>query len=159
MFFTDYSSPLGEMMIAGNDNAIYRVCFCGQKHFPSSDFIRNDDLAIFGQVKQWLDDYFEGLNPEIDFEVKLEGSEFQVKVWRILQEIPYGETLTYGEIARRISPKMSAQAVGGAVGRNPLAVIIPCHRVLGAKGKLTGYAGGIDRKMRLLDLENIRWEG
>jgi methylated-DNA-[protein]-cysteine S-methyltransferase len=158
MFFTYYSSPLGEMMIAGDSEAICGVWFCGQKHFPSSDFIRNDDLTIFGQVRKWLDDYFSGMDPEIDFKLKIEGSEFQLKVWRILQEIPYGETMTYGEIARRISPQMSAQAVGGAVGRNPISIIIPCHRVLGAKGKLTGYAGGIDRKMRLLDLENISWE-
>lgn len=159
MYFTNYDSPLGEMLIASDGEAVYRVCFYGQKHFPSSDFIKNDDLAIFRQVRQWLDDYFMGLNPEIDFSMEPEGSEFQYKVWRILQEIPYGKTITYGEIARRISPKMSAQAVGGAVGRNPIAIMIPCHRVLGAKGRLTGYAAGIDKKMRLLELEKISWEG
>ena len=159
MYFTDYDSPLGEMLIAGDGEAIRRVCFYGQKHFPSSDFIRNDDLTIFGQVREWLDDYFRGLNPEIDFKIDPEGSEFQIRVWKMLREIPYGKTVTYGDIARRISPEMSAQAVGGAVGRNPIAIIIPCHRVLGAKGRLTGYAAGIDKKMRLLDLENIRWEG
>ena len=76
-------------------------------------------------------------------------------VWKILSEIPYGETLTYGEIASKISPTMSAQAVGGAVGHNPIAIMIPCHRVLGADGKMTGYAGGIERKTELLKLEKV----
>ena len=155
-FSTTYSSPLGELLIVSDGDAVCRVSFCGQKHFPSSEnFMKNDDLAIFSDVKQWFDDYFNGLNPEITFNLKPEGSEFRIKVWKILCGIAYGETLTYGEIASEISPTMSAQAVGQAVGHNPIAILIPCHRVLGAKGKLTGYAGGIDRKMRLLDLEDI----
>ena len=159
MYSTNYSSPLGEMLIASDGEALCGVWFSGQKHFPSSDnFIKNDDLTIFKKAGQWLDDYFNGLNPEIDFELKPAGSEFRRKVWRILCEIPYGETLTYGEIASRISDTMSAQAVGGAVGHNPISILIPCHRVLGAGGKLTGYAGGIERKMELLKLENIIWD-
>ena len=159
MYSTNYSSPLGEMMIASDGDAVCGVWFSGQKHSPSSDdFIRNDDLAIFRKAGQWLDDYFNGLNPEIDFELKPEGSDFRLKVWKILSAIGYGETLTYGEIARQISPKMSAQAVGGAVGHNPIAIMIPCHRVLGAGRKLTGYAAGTDRKMELLKLENIVWD-
>lgn len=153
MYSTDYSSPLGEMLIASDGEAISGVWFYGQRHFPSSDFIENDDLAIFSNAKQWLDDYFDGLNPEIDFELKPDGTEFRLKVWNVLREIPYGETLTYGEIASRISPVMSARAVGGAVGHNPIAVLIPCHRVVGADGKLTGYAGGLERKTALLNLE------
>ncbi len=147
------------MLIAGDGEAVCGVWFLGQKHFPSSDdFIKKDDLAIFKKVRQWLDDYFNGMNPEIDFELKPKGSDFRCKVWRILCEIPYGETLTYGEIASRISDTMSAQAVGGAVGHNPISILIPCHRVLGAGGKLTGYAGGIERKIELLKLEKIVWD-
>ena len=155
-YSTDYSSPLGEMLIASDGEAICGVWFYGQKHFKSTvdETIANDDLPIFKRVTEWLDDYFSGMNPEIDFKIKPEGSEFRKGVWEILSDIPYGETLTYGEIASRISPQMSAQAVGGAVGHNPISIIIPCHRVVGVNGKLTGYAGGIDRKIELLKLEN-----
>ena len=155
MYSTDYDSPIGEMLIASDGEAVCGVWFYGQKHFPSVDnLVQNDDLTIFKQVKQWLDDYFNGLNPQIDFKLKPQGTEFRVKVWTILSGISYGETMTYGEIASQISPDMSAQAVGGAVGHNPIALLIPCHRVLGADGKLTGYAGGLDRKVKLLNLEN-----
>lgn len=156
-YSTNYASPIGEMFIVSDGEAICGAWFCGQKHFKSmiDDYVQNDDLAIFKEVKQWFDDYFNGLNPEIHFNLEPSGSQFRKRVWNILSEIPYGETLTYGEIASMISPTMSAQAVGGAVGHNPIAVIIPCHRVLGANGKLTGYAGGIDRKIELLKLENI----
>lgn len=158
-YSTDYSSPIGEMLIVSDGEAICGVWFYGQKYFKSTideEPVINDDLAIFKQVKQWFDDYFNGLNPEIDFEIRLQGSEFRQKVWKILTEIPYGESITYGEIASRISPEMSAQAVGGAVGHNPISVIVPCHRVVGANGKITGYAAGIDRKLELLRLEKIR---
>ena len=155
MYSTDYTSPIGEMLIASDGEAVCGVWFYGQKHFPLDDFIQKDDLAIFSDVKRWLDDYFNGLNPQISFRLKPEGTEFRQKVWKILSEIPYGETLTYGEIAGKISPTMSAQAVGSAVGHNPLTILIPCHRVLGTGGKLTGYAGGIDKKRELLKIENI----
>lgn len=156
IYSTDYSSPLGKMMIASDGEAVCGVWFYGQKHFPSlENSIENDNLAIFREVKDWLDDYFKGLNPKIDFKLKPEGSEFRQKVWKILSQIPYGETLTYGEIASKISPTMSAQAVGGAVGHNPISILIPCHRVIGADGKLTGYAGGLDKKIGLLKLERI----
>lgn len=154
-YSTDYSSPIGKMLIASDGEAICGVWFYGQKHFPSTDFIVNDDLAIFKKVSDWLDDYFNGKNPKINFRLKPHGSQFRQRVWKILSEIPYGETKTYGEIASMISPEMSAQAVGGAVGHNPISIIVPCHRVLGKDGKLTGYAGRIDRKILLLKLEGI----
>lgn len=158
MFFsTDYDSPLGKILIVSDGEALCGAWFYGQKHFLSSitdEIIKKDELAIFDKVKIWLDSYFNGENPEIDFKLKPDGSEFRCKVWKILSEIPYGETLTYGEIARKVSPTMSAQAVGGAVGHNPISIIIPCHRVVGANGELTGYAGGVERKMELLKLED-----
>lgn len=154
-FSTDYDSPLGRMLIVSDGETICGVWFYGQKHFPSLELEAYDDLAIFQEVKKWLDDYFDGKNPLINFKLDPKGTDFRVKVWKILSEIKYGETMTYGEIASRISPTMSAQAVGGAVGHNPISILIPCHRVLGANGKLTGYAGGIDRKIELLKLEKI----
>lgn len=155
-YSTDYDSPIGKIIIVSDGEAICGVWFYGQNHFLSSineDVIPNDELAIFENVKCWFDSYFNGENPQIDFKLKPEGSDFRLKVWDKLLEIPYGETVTYGEIAHEISPSMSAQAVGGAVGHNPISIIIPCHRVLGSKDKLTGYAAGIDKKMKLLELE------
>ena len=158
-FSTDYSSPLGEILIVSDGEAICGLWFYNQKYFKSTvddDLIKKHDLDIFKKATKWLDDYFDGLNPEIDFKLNPQGSDFRLMVWRILTEIPYGETITYGEIASKISPTMSAQAVGSAVGHNPIAILIPCHRVMGADGKLTGYAGGFERKLELLKLEMVR---
>ena len=157
-YSTNYESPLGEMLIVSDGEAICGVWFYGQKHFKSTVIgktIHDDDLSIFKKAKQWFEDYFNGKNPQINFQLKPEGSKFRQKVWKILSEIPYGETLTYGEMASQISPNMSAQAVGGAVGRNPISILIPCHRVLGSDRKLTGYAAGLDKKIELLKIENI----
>lgn len=157
-YSTRYISPIGEMIIVSDGEAVNGVWFIDQKHFKSSihgELIEKDDLTIFKTIKGWFDDYFNGLNPEINFKLKPEGSDFRLKVWKMLREIPYGSSLTYGEIASKISPSMSAQAVGGAVGHNPIAIIIPCHRVLGANGRLTGYAAGLDRKVFLLELEKV----
>ena len=157
-FSTDYSSPLGEMLLVSDGEAICGLWFYTQKYFKSTiddDLIEKHDLDIFKKAIKWLDDYFKGLNPKIDFKLNPKGTKFRLKVWKILSEIPYGETLTYGEIASKISPTMSAQAVGGAVGHNPIAIMIPCHRVLGADGKMTGYAGGIERKTELLKIEKV----
>lgn len=157
-YSTDYESPLGEMLIVSDGEAICGVWFYGQKHFKSTVIgktIHDDGLSIFKKAKQWFEDYFNGKNPQINFQLKPEGSKFRQKVWKILSEIPYGETLTYGEMASQISPNMSAQAVGGAVGHNPISILIPCHRVLGSDRKLTGYAAGLDKKIELLKIENI----
>ncbi|WP_407412685.1 methylated-DNA--[protein]-cysteine S-methyltransferase [Methanobrevibacter sp.] len=158
-YSTDYTSPLGEMLLVSDGEAICGLWFYGQKHFKSTiddDLIEKSDLDIFKKATKWLDEYFKGINPEIDFKLKPRGSEFRLRVWKILAEIPYGKTTTYGEISSRISPEMSAQAVGGAVGHNPISIMLPCHRVLGSDGKLTGYAGGIERKIELLKLEKVK---
>lgn len=153
-YHTDYDSPIGKLVIVSDGDGICEVRFYHQKN-SFEKTIRNDDLPIFRITKAWFDDYFKGLNPEINFKLKPNGSEFRLKVWKILTEIPYGRTVTYGQIASEISETMSAQAVGGAVGHNPIAILIPCHRVIGANGKLTGYAAGLDKKIELLKLENI----
>ena len=157
MYATDYASPFGKLLIVSDGEAITGIWFYGQKHFKSTideELVFKEGLPIFKKAFAWLDSYFRGLNPKIDFKLRPHGSEFRLKVWKILCEIPHGETMTYGDIARRISPTMSAQAVGGAVGANPISIMIPCHRVLGRNGELTGYAAGIDRKKELLQLEN-----
>lgn len=160
LYVHHYSSPLGWITAAGTENALTGLWFNGQKYFGGtlSADCKEKVLPIFEQADLWLDIYFGGNVPDFTPPLLLEGTAFQMAVWEILTEIPYGKTTTYGKIAaelanRRNVPKMSAQAVGNAVGRNPVSLIIPCHRVIGADGSLTGYAGGIDKKARLLKLE------
>ncbi len=153
-YTSQYQSPLGDILLAADDQGLTGLWFHGQKYFaqPLDEAAEEKALPIFAQTKQWLDLYFSGQEPDFTPPLHLIGTPFQQAVWNILLTIPYGETLTYGGIARVLS-QVSAQAVGGAVGRNPISIIVPCHRVVGAKGQLTGYAGGLDRKTALLRLE------
>lgn len=155
-----YKSPLGEILLAADEKGLTGLWFAGAKYFGNG--LRQDhhpgDLPVFDQAKQWLDIYFSGKNPDFMPAVHLEGTPFRLQVWELLKKIPYGQTMTYGQIAEEIKEKrglasMSAQAVGGAVGHNPISIIIPCHRVVGTDGSLTGYAGGIEKKSLLLTLE------
>ena len=162
LYSTNYSSPLGKIMLAGNGNSLIGLWMEGQKYYGGTlteKVAGKDDLPVFSDAKGWLDRYFAGEKPAIS-ELSLApiGGEFRQAVWNILCEIPYGEITTYGEIAKIVAARtnkghMSGQAVGGAVGHNPISIIIPCHRVVGSNGSLTGYAGGIDRKMKLLEHE------
>ncbi|MBQ5330534.1 MAG: methylated-DNA--[protein]-cysteine S-methyltransferase [Oscillospiraceae bacterium] len=155
-----YASPLGGITLAGNGESLTGLWFDGQKHFPHK-FISEStkaELPIFTQTVNWLDIYFSGRNPDFTPQISLNTTPFRKAIYDILLTIPYGHTMTYGEIANIIAKqngveRMSAQAVGGAVGHNPISIIIPCHRVFGADGSLTGYAGGIDKKIELLKLE------
>ena len=163
IYRTYYLSPLGRMLLAADDMGLVGAWFEGQKYF--GEFPRHRDFVfeekencILKDALRWLDIYFSGQKPDFLPKLHLIGTDFQREVWDILLEIPYGQTVTYGEIARKIADKrglktMSAQAVGGAVGHNRVSVIVPCHRVIGSDGSLTGYAGGIERKIRLLDIE------
>ena len=155
-----YSSPLGEILLSAGEVGLTGLWFIGQKHF--APFLRGDeqivDLPVFADTKRWLDAYFCGDKPESTLRLHPIGTDFQQSVWRILLTIPYGATMTYGQIAEKLAAergmsKISARAVGGAVGRNRISLIIPCHRVVGASGSLTGYAGGVERKVKLLQLE------
>lgn len=146
--------------MASDGYALTGLWFEGQKFFGStlSEEQEEKDLPVFRQTVGWLDLYFEGKQPDFMPNLVLQGSSFQKTVWGLLLSIPYGRTVTYGELASAAAEKlecshMSAQAVGGAVGHNPVSVIVPCHRVIGADGSLTGYAGGIERKKALLSLE------
>lgn len=152
-----YASPVGMLTLASDGEALVGVWIKEQKYFPDhvDEMPVKDELPIFKETKKWLDRYFAGEKPEItQLDLKPQGSEFRQKVWKILREIPYGEIITYGEIAKKLGSGC-AQAVGGAVGHNPISIIIPCHRVIGADGSLTGYAGGIDKKVFLLKLEGV----
>ena len=155
-YIAHYSSPLGSMTLASDGTALTGLWFNGQKYF--ADTLKevqtlNPNLPIFDLTRQWLDIYFSGKEPTFTPPLLLQGSPFRKQVWQLLLEIPYGRTMTYGELARKLQCK-SAQTVGGAVGHNPISLIIPCHRVIGADGSLTGYAGGIERKASLLKLES-----
>ena len=159
-YIDHYDSPLGGITIASDGESLTGLWFDGQKYFGDtlSGEYENRSLLVFEQTKQWLDIYFSGKEPNFTPELKMIATEFRKEVWEIMLAIPYGQTMTYGEIAEKISLKrglvrMSAQAVGGAVGHNSISLIIPCHRVVGSDGSLTGYAGGIDKKLQLLTLE------
>lgn len=159
-YTTTCRSPLGEILLAADDEGLTGLWFAGAKYYGRGLGRKHEErnVPVFEETRRWLHIYFSGEEPDFTPHLHLTGTNFQLEVWKILCRIPYGETTTYGRIAERIAeerglPGMSAQAVGGAVGHNPVSVIVPCHRVVGADGKLTGYAGGIDRKARLLMLE------
>ena len=160
LYTSHYASPLGGMTLVSDGTALVGLYFDGQKYAAEGlDATRTQkNLPIFEEARRWLDVYFSGRKPDFTPPTAPAGTAFQQSGWEILRTIPYGQTVTYGAIARRIEQntgcRMSAQAVGGAVGRNPISILIPCHRVVGTNGSLTGYAGGIDKKERLL-----RWEG
>ena len=156
-----YGSPLGDILLAADEVSLIGLWFEGQKYFastlPAAHTVQ--ETPPLTQARRWLDVYFSGKMPDFMPPLHPIGSAFRQSVWEILLQIPYGKTTTYGEIARQLSEKMglsrmSAQAVGGAVGHNKIAIIIPCHRVVGTNGSLTGYAGGIDKKGKLLELEH-----
>ncbi len=161
-YYTVYPSPVGRLTLAGDGEHLTGLWMEGQKYFGSTlpeTAKERKDLPVFDQAAEWLDRYFAGKRPgPSELPLRPEGSEFRKRIWEILKEIPYGEVVTYGAIAREAAkgmgrPSMSAQAVGGAVGHNPISIIIPCHRVVGTGGSLTGYAGGIGRKIWLLEHE------
>lgn len=165
-YIQHYASPLGGILLAANDIGLTGLWFDGQKYYadalPAEHIER--ETPILADAKRWLDVYFTGVEPDFMPPLHPVGSAFRQAVWELLLQIPYGQTVTYGELARQLAEKqgvehMSAQAVGGAVGHNPISLIIPCHRVVGTHGSLTGYAGGIDKKLKLLELEQADIQG
>ena len=163
MLYTGHvPSPLGDLLIAGTDTELVGIWFEDAKYFGSAitePCRENMEAPVIAETAAWLSDYFAGLRPKPErLRLRMIGSDFRCAVWKLLLQIPYGSTMTYGEIASAISrergTRVSAQAVGGAVGHNPISVVIPCHRVVGANGSLTGYAGGLDRKRWLLQHES-----
>lgn len=157
-FYSIYDSPVGQLLLTSDGQHLTGLSRLSQQ---VAHPVALKSLPILTLIKVWLDDYFQGNKPSIaNLPLVLQGTPFQQRVWQILQQIPYGKLITYGEIAEQIRSQtgqahLSAQAVGGAVGRNPIAIIVPCHRVVGANGNLTGYAGGLDMKIKLLEIENV----
>lgn len=161
-----YSSPLGGITLSSNGTELTGLWFDGQKYFGDTlgEEYEEKSLPIFEETVRWLTIYFGGKAPDFKPSLSMETTTFRKAVWEVMLTIPYGQTMTYGEIANRIAkqkglPKMSAQAVGGAVGHNSISLIIPCHRVVGTNGSLTGYSGGIDKKVKLLTLEKVDMSG
>lgn len=161
---TTIESVIGKITLGSDGESLVGLWTDGQRYFGDTvpnEMLPNDNLNIFAITKDWLNRYFEGKKPHIsELPLARIGGEFRQTVWKMLTEIPYGKVITYGELAQKIAKqrgieRMSAQAVGGAVGHNPISIIIPCHRVVGANGNLTGFAGGIEMKLQLLQHEGV----
>ena len=149
-------SPIGPITLAGDDDVLTQLVMHEQRHAPVDiEHYPNDPNAL-GDVVDQLKAYWEGDRTEFDVDMRLEGTEFQQRVWQGLQEIPYGETWSYGQLADHIGAHNAQRAVGLANGKNPVAIIVPCHRVIGANGTMVGYGGGLDRKGFLLALEGAQ---
>lgn len=167
MIYTQhYESPLGGIQLAADETGLTGLWFDGEKYYADNLAAEHEarDTQALGAAKRWLDVYFAGKEPDFLPPLHPIGSAFRQEVWQLLLEIPYGQTTTYGALARRLAERrglrhMSAQAVGGAVGHNEISILIPCHRVVGTSGSLTGYAGGIDKKLSLLRLEQADLSG
>ena len=162
VYIQKYASPVGDMLLAADEIGLTGVWFDGEKFFSDNLPAEHEEkeTATLADAKRWLDIYFKGREPDFTPPLHPVGSAFRMKVWDLLLQIPYGQTVTYGWIARELAAheglaRMSAQAVGGAVGHNEISIIIPCHRVVGTSGSLTGYAGGLDRKIALLKTEHV----
>lgn len=165
-YTSTYASPLGSILLASDEIGLCGLWFEGQKYYARSLPEKREEAKTpaIAMAKKWLDQYFSGKEPGFMPPIHLIGTDFQKEVWELLMKIPYGQTATYNDIAKAIAQKrgiakMSARAVGSAVGQNRISVILPCHRVIGANGSLTGYAGGIERKIRLLEIEGIQSSG
>ena len=168
MYTKTVSSPVGDLVLVSDGEYLTGLFIAGQKYFMdgcSKELYENNDLEVFHIVEEWLKSYFAGANLSIkSLPLKPAGTNFRQIVWQELLNIPYGDTITYKELGKKVARRlgkssMSSQAIGGAVGHNPISIIIPCHRVIGTDGSLTGYAGGLDKKEYLLALEKANIHG
>jgi methylated-DNA-[protein]-cysteine S-methyltransferase len=150
-----YDSPCGRMLLVADGDALCGAYFVGQKHMreTDADWVRDPGSPVFARTKRQLDEYFQGKRKSFDMPLAAAGTPFQRAVWKAIAGVGFGQTISYAELARRAGRPGSARAAGAATGRNPIGVIVPCHRIVGADGSLTGYAGGIDKKVALLELE------
>ena len=154
---TVVDSPVGPLTLVAEDDALAGLYLTDQRHRPAEETFGRPDDAPFGPVVAQLAEYFAGERTDFELPLNLSGTPFQRTVWTALREIPYGTTISYGELADRIGRPTASRAVGLANGKNPVGIVVPCHRVVGASGDLTGYGGGLDRKRRLLDFERLTW--
>lgn len=162
LYYCKLDTPLGKAVAATEADALTGFWFVGQKYYPqgTEEWVEDVNRPVFKALRRWLDEYFAGKNPAPSIPLALRGTPFQKSVWEILLRIPYGKLSTYGAIARQVAEmrntsSFSAQAVGNAVGHNPISLLVPCHRVVGSNGSLTGYAGGLEKKIKLLELEGV----
>ena len=153
LLYTRMPSPVGDLLLAGDGDALHHVSMLDGPDPITPAASWQEAREPFADAVSQLDEYFIGQRTTFAVPLVMEGTAFQRQVWRALQEIPYGATVSYGELARRIGQPGASRAIGLANGRNPIAIIVPCHRVIGSDGTLTGYGGGLERKQLLLDLE------
>ncbi|MDN5864292.1 MAG: methylated-DNA--[protein]-cysteine S-methyltransferase [Gammaproteobacteria bacterium] len=153
MYYTKMDSPVGELLLAATDKALTGIYFDDEAPAVGGDWKRQSDHPVLRKTQTQLEEYFAGKRKAFDLPLAPEGTVFQRQVWKVLARIPYGETRSYGDIARRIRRPKAVRAVGAANGANPIPIVVPCHRVIGSNGSLTGYGGGLDRKQHLLALE------
>ncbi|HUI76217.1 MAG TPA: methylated-DNA--[protein]-cysteine S-methyltransferase [Candidatus Acidoferrum sp.] len=153
-FFTESESPVGRLRLVGDDEGLRQVWFLEGRHPKTVRKEWEENRAHFREAIRQLDAYFRGELQEFYLPLRMEGTEFQLSVWEELRRIPYGETRTYGQLAKMIGNPKAVRAVGLANGQNPIPIIVPCHRVIGSDGSLTGFGGGIENKRKLLELES-----
>jgi methylated-DNA-[protein]-cysteine S-methyltransferase len=151
-------TPIGTLLATAKDGALTGLYFDRGRHVPAiaDDWTEDPRAKPFDECARQVAEYLDGKRKSFDLPLAPEGSEFQRKVWIEIGRIPYGKTITYAELAQRAGASGSARAAGAATGRNPISIIVPCHRVVGADGSLTGYAGGVARKAKLLEIEDAR---
>ena len=156
-YYDTYESPQGGMLLVANDEGLAGVFFNRQKHHPKkqADWTKKPDHRLLRQAKRELAEYFAGKRKRFEVALSPEGTPFQRSVWKAISTVRFGDTISYGELARRAGHEGSARAAGAATGRNPITIIVPCHRIMGADGSLTGFAGGLERKRALLALEGV----
>lgn len=149
------STPLGRVLLVAAGGQLVGLVFDGHARTPGVGAHAAGSDELIGAVRQQLDEYFQGVRTRFELPVRLVGTAFQIAVWSALLDVPYGWTSTYGQVAERIGRPRAARAVGAANGQNPISIVVPCHRLIGADGGLTGYGWGLDRKRRLLALEGV----
>lgn len=152
-FYTTIDSPIGPLLLTGDKDRLTGLHMMGAHDYGELMTARSEDRTVFASAISQLEEYFAGSRTEFDLKLDAQGTEFQTAVWNALCDIPYAQTRSYGEVATAIGNSKAPRAVGMANNRNPIAVIIPCHRVIGASGSLVGYGGGLDRKVWLLEHE------
>lgn len=158
MLYTQIESPLGPLLLVADDAGLRQILFVNGRHAAQPESSWKEDEARFSATIRQLHKYFAGELENFDLELAPEGTPFQLSVWRRLCDIPYGATVSYAELANRIGNPKACRAVGLANGSNPIPIVIPCHRVIGSNGKLTGYGGGLPRKQLLLELEQSQMQ-
>jgi methylated-DNA-[protein]-cysteine S-methyltransferase len=155
LFYKYFASPLGKLKLVASETGLIAILWENDnpRRVPLTGLVEDNDQKILVETERQLKEYFSGKRNQFSIPLDMRGTAFQKDVWRALQAIPFGTTLSYGQIAKQLGRATASRAVGAANGRNPISIVVPCHRVIGSSGKLTGFAGGLDAKAHLLNLE------